>query len=74
MERHLGAVEREEEAWDALEGRLPGMNGCSQTLWSAWMDAVAQLRAEAERRIHGNHPTDLPNDTQMHANRLSAHA
>ena len=52
MQAYLYAVEREKQAWQALGGRLPGMAGCSESLWAEWMDAVAQLNTELARYTH----------------------
>jgi hypothetical protein len=49
MNTCLDAVEREQRAWHALEGRLPGMPGCSPALWAEWVDATAELNAEVAR-------------------------
>ena len=49
MNTYLNAVEREQRAWHALEGRLPGMAGCSPALWAEWVDATAELNAEVAR-------------------------
>ncbi len=55
MKKYLSALEREQAAWQALDGRLPGMPGCSPQQWDEWVDAVTRLNAEAQRcmRIHG---------------------
>lgn len=46
---YLAAVEREQRAWQALEGRLPGMAGCSPALWAEWVEATAELNAQVAR-------------------------
>jgi hypothetical protein len=49
MKDYLAAVDREQKAWAALEGRLPGMAGSSPALWAEWVEATAQLNAEMAR-------------------------
>jgi hypothetical protein len=49
MKDYLPAVEREQKAWEALGGRLPGMAGCSPALWAEWVEATAQLNAVLAR-------------------------
>lgn len=49
MSAYLDAIEAERVAWAALDKRLPGRPGFSPPRWSAWVDAVADLKLEAER-------------------------
>lgn len=49
MNAYLHAIEAERAAWAALDRRLPGRPGFSPPKWSAWVDAVADLKLEAER-------------------------
>ena len=52
MKAYIRALEREQEAWRALDGLLPGMSGCSPALWADWMEAVARLNVEVARCTH----------------------
>lgn len=49
MKAYYDALEKEQQAWRALDGQLPGMPSCSPALWADWVDAVAQLNAEGAR-------------------------
>lgn len=49
MNAYLHAIEAERQAWAALDRRLPGRPGFSPPKWSAWVDAVAELKLETER-------------------------
>jgi hypothetical protein len=49
MNAYLHAIEAERMAWAALDKRLPGRPGFSPPRWSAWVDAVADLKLETER-------------------------
>jgi hypothetical protein len=51
MNAYLHAIEAERAAWAALDKRLPGRPGFSPPRWTAWVDAVADLKLEAERCI-----------------------
>lgn len=51
MNAYLHAIEAERAAWAALDKRLPGRPGFSPPRWTAWVDAVAELKLEAERCI-----------------------
>ena len=49
MKACVDAMEREQRAWQALHGRLPGMAGCSPEIWSEWVQATAELNAQLAR-------------------------
>lgn len=49
MKAYYDALDREQQAWRALDGNLPGMSKCSPALWAEWVDAVAHLNAEGAR-------------------------
>jgi hypothetical protein len=51
MNAYLHAIEVERQAWTALDKRFPGRPGFSPPKWTAWVDAVADLKHEAERCI-----------------------
>jgi hypothetical protein len=36
------AIQKEQDAWAALNGRLPGSSDYDPDAWQAWRDAVAQ--------------------------------
>jgi hypothetical protein len=50
---YLDAIEAERQAWTALGKRLPGQPGFSPSQWNAWVEAVAELKLEAERWMAG---------------------
>ncbi len=52
MKAYVRALEREQKAWRALDGHLPGTAGCSPALWSEWLDATAELNVEIARYTH----------------------
>jgi hypothetical protein len=55
MKAYYDALEKEQQAWRALDGQLPGLSKCSPALWAAWLDAVAQLNAQGARYFMKSH-------------------
>jgi hypothetical protein len=60
MEAYYAALEKEQQAWRALDGNLPGVAKCSPALWADWVDAVAQLNAESARLMQPHQLESLP--------------
>lgn len=60
MKAYYDALDREQQAWKALDGHLPGLSKCSPALWADWLDAVAQLNAEGARFMKSHKLEAMP--------------
>ena len=49
VSEYLQAMEAERQAWKVLGKRFPGHPGFSPLQWSAWLEAVARAKKEADR-------------------------
>ena len=43
-EAYMATIAREQRAWAALEGHMPGMPEGDAGLWDEWVEAVAHLK------------------------------
>jgi hypothetical protein len=62
MKDYDDAMEREHQAWEALQCRPPGTRRFSRVLWAAWVDAVSAMNLEAERYLKAE--SDLSGSAQ----------
>jgi hypothetical protein len=68
MKAYYDALDREQHAWRALDGNLPGSTEWSSVLWAEWVDAVAQLNVQSARMMQ-SHPRQAIATPTLHRRR-----